>query len=1020
MTIHQTIADIQIVEYEDRFAAEVAKMWNKSKEAWGGSVKTEEQIIDQHRSTDNLHTFLAVHNDEVVGYCGLSVYKEDVGSLYIPLLNVRPDFHGKKVGKLLLLHVLQAVINKKWPRLDLYTWAGNTKAVPLYKRCGFFWEDEDSYTHLMNFIPTILNDKLLAPYMAKIDWYKDMLRTMELKPDGRNVDGFTYYDYEWVNTETALKASFEKTGRGLCALETDDFSIELSLKNHELLVGQEHEVTCFIKNKSTTPLLIELSSCPNERVICDFNHRLFVEEEMTITDTFFLTEGPEAEKGKTFPTIAVNIAAGGTMTTFKLGICPKTPVTIMAKPIHYALQEGFEIALDLELENNLTESVQATIMLPESEYLSFKDSTFSLLLKGKEKRFVSIPASILALGFTNEDILVQVKWQGGELTVNKPIALALKGIGERFFGETKDYYHVFNGIYQVNVRKADNVMTAGTNQTGNLPFAMFAPMLGKPYSNELSKKKPEKVETSYEKTSIILTLHYQSTEHPDNSIKLNIQLFAEGLVKRWVLLENKQTSLDIHLQETFYHDWAEVYLPLKGEVVVFKEADMVEPRDIASKDMSSNWYFSQDQSSPVGVYWTQGSKIRMEGWKMHLESQKSRQGNVYSFPPLYMSIGAYRNWREVESAAAGIQASKKEIHKGLELIWNGGNPMLEANTSLSYQFASYRNNALKFDMDLIINNASAHLQDLKVNTPLHLPFEAAAWQAVNKMTIVMKTEIRESYFDNILFYPQGRITKNIINEKGFETYRLHNGILEISAAADYYPGIFSLQVNETEWLDQAFPELIAKSWWNPWAGGMKAGPPDLNDYSMMKESTKLAFVDVWDNFANKWSGIRIDTDINQHSQWRGLSFSQYFVTMPGLPLLAVFVSVHKTAGRKMEKEQWHTNLFLHNNCTLQLADHKLHNRVYTSGAMEQDITLKEDFHVKLQGTEDKLHLLTDRNRISTQYYTNNEIIQLVSMTNCERDNQNRVFTLPSFLYFDKMNVTSSQLDILKSLRFTKL
>ncbi len=105
MTIHQTIADIQIVEYEDRFAAEVAKMWNKSKEAWGGSVKTEEQIIDQHRSTDNLHTFLAVHNDEVVGYCGLSVYKEDVGSLYIPLLNVRPDFHGKKVGKL-KLHVL--------------------------------------------------------------------------------------------------------------------------------------------------------------------------------------------------------------------------------------------------------------------------------------------------------------------------------------------------------------------------------------------------------------------------------------------------------------------------------------------------------------------------------------------------------------------------------------------------------------------------------------------------------------------------------------------------------------------------------------------------------------------------------------------------------------------------------------------------------------------------------------------------------------------------------------------------
>lgn len=59
--------------------------------------------------------------DVVVGYCGLSEYREDEGALYIPLLNVRVDYHGKKIGKLLLLKAIERSIELGWPRLDLYT-----------------------------------------------------------------------------------------------------------------------------------------------------------------------------------------------------------------------------------------------------------------------------------------------------------------------------------------------------------------------------------------------------------------------------------------------------------------------------------------------------------------------------------------------------------------------------------------------------------------------------------------------------------------------------------------------------------------------------------------------------------------------------------------------------------------------------------------------------------------------------------------------------------------------------------
>lgn len=90
-----------------------------------------------------------------------------------------------------------------WPRLDLYTWPGNTKAVPLYKRCGFFWEERDDRVHLLNFIPKILNHPVLGQYVQPSTWYADLKREIEIKPDGEKENGFVYYTYQF-ETESGL------------------------------------------------------------------------------------------------------------------------------------------------------------------------------------------------------------------------------------------------------------------------------------------------------------------------------------------------------------------------------------------------------------------------------------------------------------------------------------------------------------------------------------------------------------------------------------------------------------------------------------------------------------------------------------------------------------------------------------------------------------------------------------------------------------------------------------------------
>jgi ribosomal protein S18 acetylase RimI-like enzyme len=136
---------IIIKEYREEYALAVAKMWNLSRDSWGGDtrVHTEDSVKTKEANAGNIALYLAVDGEEVVGYCSLSEYKEDIGSLYIPLLNVRPDYHGKKIGKMLVMKAVEKTIELGWPRVDLYTWPGNVKAVPLYKKCGFFWEDRD-------------------------------------------------------------------------------------------------------------------------------------------------------------------------------------------------------------------------------------------------------------------------------------------------------------------------------------------------------------------------------------------------------------------------------------------------------------------------------------------------------------------------------------------------------------------------------------------------------------------------------------------------------------------------------------------------------------------------------------------------------------------------------------------------------------------------------------------------------------------------------------------------------------
>ena len=93
--------EFKIIEYDHSYAPAVADMWTRSGDSWGGfNIETSPETVRIEEETSvHVNLYLAIVNEEVVGYCKIAKWTQDEGVLYVASLNVRPDMHGKKSAK---------------------------------------------------------------------------------------------------------------------------------------------------------------------------------------------------------------------------------------------------------------------------------------------------------------------------------------------------------------------------------------------------------------------------------------------------------------------------------------------------------------------------------------------------------------------------------------------------------------------------------------------------------------------------------------------------------------------------------------------------------------------------------------------------------------------------------------------------------------------------------------------------------------------------------------------------------
>ncbi len=121
---------IEVRPFREEDAAGVAELLNASDAAWpgtftGGIPYTAERVLRNRAEEAPILDLVAAEGEKILGYCTLTRDWRDPGALYVGFLNVHPAYHGRGIGKRLLLGVLEEAIRRGAPYVSLNTWSGN-------------------------------------------------------------------------------------------------------------------------------------------------------------------------------------------------------------------------------------------------------------------------------------------------------------------------------------------------------------------------------------------------------------------------------------------------------------------------------------------------------------------------------------------------------------------------------------------------------------------------------------------------------------------------------------------------------------------------------------------------------------------------------------------------------------------------------------------------------------------------------------------------------------------------------
>jgi GNAT superfamily N-acetyltransferase len=919
-----------VADWRPGDAEKLAQLWNEMGPAWpgqfGGKRVTTEEAEREFRERAKLAAFVAEANGKVVAYCDLLEGWDKPHNCYVGFLTAHPDYHGKGFGKAVLLACVEKAYQLGYARVDLGTWAGNTKAVPLYKKAGFMWVPETEHyhgVHMENFTPFARQHPIGREFFAHHDWYATLKRGYDLKEDLFKRGKVKMFPYEWRAPDGRfLKMTFDPQSWGLLAIETNEFRAACFLPDEKLVCGLPHAVRWEIVNRTGKPLHARLRASGERGIAINCARTLIVKDRAALDAQFVVDPKiPEKKKPPRVPIITTRLRLGAREIEFKAGFQAQQPLSVGIEWPTPSLVPGRPEKVFFHVRSRLSAKADAQVRLQPPAGVSVEPSSAKVSLR--PKGVARFPVAITSSRRGKVQITCTTRARTAARTVapkpDKPVLLAA---GPLECGGFVDRHHVAlqsPGLAVWIGREGGYVNVSRRAKIERDGVGIWTPSVGPPFHwDEFFKERCKaRIERSAGKVTAVLET--ESSRRPGVWLIRRITLGSDPVLQVADTIENRSSSAEVLSRSFGGHVRGEgrrrLVAPVEGQMVSASEG----ARDLGNlrlREEAEHWpegwaAWCYGGEWAAGFLWGKVERVECGSWGCRNQTSLGTlaPGEAMACEPFYVYVGegdaaAVRRWWRLLFAPETKVEDKPRKSEAVRLSVEPHPLVIGAKRDACLKLSAVGKKALKGDVALTMPAGFS---------PRRIEGKGRDFgdgrEFVKPFTLIRQASAREGVYQAELALDDGdhiyrrpvhvialgsaKGTVRVAKTKG-GLYQIANGALALTVAPGFGGCAVALEQDGVNHLRTSYPTAGPMAWWNPWHGGICPSLEEPRE-RLHKHKCRAEVCQRPGVSGAVWRGVRLTWDRKKEDLGGFFRYQIEYLLAPGSRIAAVAVRCQNRA-----------------------------------------------------------------------------------------------------------------------------